>query len=103
VSALDFLFSDDVPDLLRKVTLFEWASFPPGLNRCTWVWSLCVVPRRPAPLGMKAAPSLSCRSFIPEERTMKSDSDLRHDVERELESDPSIDSRNIAVTAKNGL
>jgi osmotically-inducible protein OsmY len=34
---------------------------------------------------------------------MKSDSELRHDVERELEWDPSIDARNIAVAVKNGV
>jgi osmotically-inducible protein OsmY len=34
---------------------------------------------------------------------MKSDLELRHDVERELEWDPSIDSRNIAVAVKNGV
>ena len=34
---------------------------------------------------------------------MKTDSELRHDVERELEWDPSIDARNIAVTAKIGV
>jgi osmotically-inducible protein OsmY len=34
---------------------------------------------------------------------MKSDSELRHDVERELEWDPSIDSREIAVAVKNGV
>ena len=34
---------------------------------------------------------------------MKTDSELRHDVERELEWDPSIDARNIAVAAKNGV
>jgi osmotically-inducible protein OsmY len=34
---------------------------------------------------------------------MKSDSELRQDVERELEWDPSIDARNIAVAVKNGV
>ena len=34
---------------------------------------------------------------------MKIDSELRHDVERELEWDPSIDARNIAVAVKNGV
>jgi osmotically-inducible protein OsmY len=34
---------------------------------------------------------------------MKSDSELRRDVERELEWDPSIDARNIAVAVKNGV
>ncbi len=34
---------------------------------------------------------------------MKTDSELRSDVERELEWDPSIDARNIAVAAKNGV
>jgi osmotically-inducible protein OsmY len=34
---------------------------------------------------------------------MKTDSELRRDVERELEWDPSIDARNIAVAAKNGV
>jgi osmotically-inducible protein OsmY len=33
----------------------------------------------------------------------KSDSELRHDVERELEWDPSIDERRIAVTAVDGV
>jgi osmotically-inducible protein OsmY len=34
---------------------------------------------------------------------MKTDSELRRDVERELEWDPSIDARNIAVAAKDGV
>ena len=34
---------------------------------------------------------------------MKIDSELRRDVERELEWDPSIDARNIAVAVKNGV
>jgi len=34
---------------------------------------------------------------------MKTDSELRRDIERELEWDPSIDARNIAVAAKNGV
>jgi len=34
---------------------------------------------------------------------MKTDEQLRHDVERELEFDPIVDARNIAVTAKNGV
>lgn len=34
---------------------------------------------------------------------MKTDSELRRDVERELEWDPSIDARDIAVAAKNGV
>jgi osmotically-inducible protein OsmY len=34
---------------------------------------------------------------------MKTESELRRDVERELEWDPSIDARNIAVAAKNGV
>jgi osmotically-inducible protein OsmY len=34
---------------------------------------------------------------------MKTDPELRRDVERELEWDPSIDARNIAVAAKNGV
>ena len=34
---------------------------------------------------------------------MKIDSELRRDVERELEWDPSIDARNIAVAMKNGV
>ena len=34
---------------------------------------------------------------------MKTDEQLRHDVERELEFDPGIDARNIAVTAHNGV
>jgi osmotically-inducible protein OsmY len=34
---------------------------------------------------------------------MKTDSELRRDVERELEWDPSIDARNIAVAVKNGV
>ena len=34
---------------------------------------------------------------------MKTDSELRRDVERELEWDPSIDARNIGVAAKNGV
>jgi osmotically-inducible protein OsmY len=34
---------------------------------------------------------------------MKSDLELRHDVERELEWDPSVDARNIGVMAKNGV
>src|ERR1700693_1756958 len=34
---------------------------------------------------------------------MKTDFELRHDVERELEEDPSVDARDIAVTAKNGV
>lgn len=34
---------------------------------------------------------------------MKTDFELRHDVERELEEDPSIDPRDIAVAAKNGV
>ena len=34
---------------------------------------------------------------------MKSDLELRHDVERELEFDPSIDARNIGVMVKNGV
>jgi osmotically-inducible protein OsmY len=34
---------------------------------------------------------------------MKTDFELRHDVERELEEDPSVDSRDVAVTAKNGV
>jgi osmotically-inducible protein OsmY len=36
-------------------------------------------------------------------RHMKSDTELRRDVERELEWDAGIDARNIAVTAKNGV
>jgi osmotically-inducible protein OsmY len=38
-----------------------------------------------------------------EEKRMKIDSELRRDVERELEWDPSIDARNIAVAVKNGV
>lgn len=34
---------------------------------------------------------------------MKTDSELRRDVERELEWDPSIDARNIAVAVKDGV
>jgi osmotically-inducible protein OsmY len=34
---------------------------------------------------------------------MKSDLELRHDVERELEFDPSVDARNIGVMVKNGV
>jgi osmotically-inducible protein OsmY len=34
---------------------------------------------------------------------MKTDFELRHDVERELEEDPSVDARDVAVTAKNGV
>lgn len=34
---------------------------------------------------------------------MKSDLELKHDVERALEWEPSIDAREIAVTAKNGV
>jgi osmotically-inducible protein OsmY len=34
---------------------------------------------------------------------MKTDSELRRDVERELEWDPSSDARNIAVAVKNGV
>jgi osmotically-inducible protein OsmY len=34
---------------------------------------------------------------------MKSDNELRRDVESELEWDPSIDARNIAVAVKNGV
>ncbi len=34
---------------------------------------------------------------------MKTDSELRRDVERELEWDPSIDARNIGVAVKNGV
>lgn len=34
---------------------------------------------------------------------MKSDSELRRDVEREFEWDPSIDARDIAVAVKNGV
>ena len=34
---------------------------------------------------------------------MKTDSELRRDVERELEWDPSIDARDIAVAVKNGV
>jgi osmotically-inducible protein OsmY len=34
---------------------------------------------------------------------MKTDFELRHDIERELEEDPSVDARDIAVTAKNGV
>jgi osmotically-inducible protein OsmY len=34
---------------------------------------------------------------------MKTDNELKHDVERALEWDPSIDARDIAVTAKNGV
>lgn len=34
---------------------------------------------------------------------MKTDSELRRDVERELEWDPSIDARSIGVAAKNGV
>jgi osmotically-inducible protein OsmY len=34
---------------------------------------------------------------------MKTDSELRRDVERELEWDPSIDTRSIGVAAKNGV
>jgi osmotically-inducible protein OsmY len=34
---------------------------------------------------------------------MKTDNELKHDVESALEWDPSIDARNIAVTAKNGV
>jgi len=34
---------------------------------------------------------------------MKTESELRRDVERELEWDPSIDARNIAVAVKNGV
>ena len=34
---------------------------------------------------------------------MKTDNELKHNVERALEWDPSIDARNIAVTAKNGV
>jgi osmotically-inducible protein OsmY len=39
----------------------------------------------------------------PEGIKMKTDSELRRDVERELEWDPSIDARNIGVAAKNGV
>jgi osmotically-inducible protein OsmY len=38
-----------------------------------------------------------------EDPLMKTDNELKHDVERALEWDPSIDARNIAVTAKNGV
>src|ERR1700757_998101 len=34
---------------------------------------------------------------------MKSDLEMRHDVERELEFDPSVDARNIGVMVKNGV
>ena len=34
---------------------------------------------------------------------MKTDFELRHSVERELEEDPSVDARDVAVTAKNGV
>jgi len=34
---------------------------------------------------------------------MKTDSELRHDVERELEWDSSSDARNVAVAVKNGV
>lgn len=34
---------------------------------------------------------------------MKTDFELRHDVERELEWDPSVDARDIAITARNGV
>ena len=34
---------------------------------------------------------------------MKTDFELRHDLERELEEDPSVDARDVAVTAKNGV
>jgi osmotically-inducible protein OsmY len=34
---------------------------------------------------------------------MKTDAELKRDVERELEWDPSIDARNIAVAVKNGV
>jgi osmotically-inducible protein OsmY len=51
---------------------------------------------------MKDAISL-VSNIHPKERSMKTDSELRRDVERELEWDPSIDARNIAVAAKNGV
>ncbi len=34
---------------------------------------------------------------------MKTDFELRHDLERELEEDASVDARDIAVTARNGV
>jgi osmotically-inducible protein OsmY len=40
---------------------------------------------------------------LPEEIVMKTDLELRQDVERELAWDPKVDASNIAVTAKNGV
>jgi osmotically-inducible protein OsmY len=54
---------------------------------------------------LKAASPAKAGEQFPDDggNNMKSDSELRHDVERELEWDPSIDARNIAVMAKNGV
>lgn len=54
---------------------------------------------------LKAASPAKAGEQFPDDggNNMKSDSELRHDVERELESDPSIDARNIGVMAKNGV
>jgi osmotically-inducible protein OsmY len=54
---------------------------------------------------LKAASPAKAGEQFPDDggNNMKSDSELRHDVERELEWDPSIDARNIGVMAKNGV
>jgi osmotically-inducible protein OsmY len=54
---------------------------------------------------LKAASQAKAGEQFPDDggNNMKSDSELRHDVERELEWDPSIDARNIGVMAKNGV
>lgn len=55
---------------------------------------------------LKAAVAAKAGEQFPDDggnKMTKSDSELRHDVERELEWDPSIDARNIGVMAKNGV
>jgi osmotically-inducible protein OsmY len=38
-----------------------------------------------------------------EEGTMKSDSDIKHDVEEELRADPELDATDIGVAVTNGV
>jgi osmotically-inducible protein OsmY len=54
---------------------------------------------------LKAASPAKAGEQFPDDggNNMKSDSELCHDVERELEWDPSSDARNIGVMAKNGV
>src|SRR5260370_24196663 len=55
---------------------------------------------------LKAAVAAKAGEQFPDDggnKMTKSDSELRHDVERELEWDPSIDARNIGVMVKNGV